>query len=487
MEPQVLKIYAVLVGIATLWVFSKLIAILRNPISNIPGPWYTRFTALPNRLYMVKGFTPGHAHKLHKKYGHIVRTGPGEVSITDIGDVKKVYNYKETFIKHPAYRTLAPSKVNSMFNTSDVELHRRYRRLLAPPMSESSLKPAIPEVYSRASATIFQMSEELQTRGAIDVFKWWYFYSTDTIGELTFGSSFNMIESGRKNQYFEDLLAVNKSGSIRLLVPGLNRLAQYITIPIVNNAIEGSKRMRNYAVQSISRQKESALAGNEKAKNTLFSKVLEAKDNDILTEEEVVVNAQTYITAGSDTTSNTLTYLTWAVASHPKVRDKLAAEVATLPDAFTEADTRELRYVDQVIKETMRLWAAVPCSLARVVPPEGVSLSGYWIQGGTTVGCQAYTVHRDAEIFPNPELFNPERWENPTKAMKEALMPFGLGTRICPGSHLAMIEIRLAVALFWRKFPKATVSAMEGMSDGDMEPQIYLLTSPAGKRCLIKG
>lgn len=50
-----------------------------------------------------------------------------------------------------------------------------------------------------------------------------------------------------------------------------------------------------------------------------------------------------------------------------------------------------------------------------------------------------------------------------------------------------MIEIRLAVALFWRKFPKATVSAMEGMSDGDMEPQIYLLTSPAGKRCLIEG
>lgn len=165
---------------------------------------------------MVKGFTPGHAHKLHEKYGknckfrleehctwantsvgRIVRTGPGEVSITDIGDVKKVYNYKETFIKHPAYRTLAPSKVNSMFNTSDIELHRRYRRLLAPPMSETSLKPAIPDVYSRASATIMKMSEELQKRGAIDVFKWWYFYSTDTIGELTFGSSFNMIESGK--------------------------------------------------------------------------------------------------------------------------------------------------------------------------------------------------------------------------------------------------------------------------------------------------
>ncbi|KAJ3487383.1 hypothetical protein NLG97_g6423 [Lecanicillium saksenae] len=490
MELQVLngvKMYAVLAAIATFWVLWKLIAILVNPISRVPGPWYTRFTRLPNQLSMLRGFTPGYAHELHKKYGRIVRTGPDEISIADIGDVKKVYDHKETFIKHPAYRTLAPSKVDSMFNTSDIELHRRYRRLLAPPMSESSLKPIIPEVYSHANATIYKMSEELQTRGTVDIFKWWWFYATDTIGDLTFGSSFNMTESGKKNQYFEDLLAVNKSAGIRLLVPGLNKLAQYITIPLVSDAIEGARRMRNYAVQSIARQKESALAGNERAKNTLFSKVLEAKDNDILSEEEVVVNAQTYITAGSDTTSNTLTYLTWEVTSHPQIRDKLVAEVATLPDDFTEADTRELRYLDQVIKETLRLYAAVPCTLARVVPPEGVSLSGYWIKGGTTVGCQAYTMHRDTEIFPDPDSFIPERWENPTKAMKDALMAFGRGTRICPGAQLAMIEMRLAVALFWRKFPTATVSTKEGMSEADMKPKIYLLTSPAGKRCLIEG
>lgn len=169
---------------------------------------------------MLRGFTPGYAHKLHKKYGRncktqplepntstntaagrIVRTGPDEVSIADIGDVKKVYDHKETFIKHPAYRTLAPSKVDSMFNTSDIELHRRYRRLLAPPMSESSLKPIISEVYSHANATIYKMSEELQTRGAIDIFKWWWFYATDTVGDLTFGSSFNMTESGKVSLY----------------------------------------------------------------------------------------------------------------------------------------------------------------------------------------------------------------------------------------------------------------------------------------------
>lgn len=245
--------------------------------------------------------------------------------------------------------------------------------------------------------------------------------------------------------------------------------------------------MRNYAVQSIHRQKESALSGDEKARETLFSKVFKAKDDDTLNEEEVIVNAQTYIVAGSDTTSNTLTYLTWAVSQRPDIRDKLAAEVATLPDDFTEADTRELRYMEQVINETMRLHAAAPCSLARVVPPEGVSLGGYWIEGGTTVGCQGYSMHRDEEIFPNPDAFSPERWENPTRAMKEAFMPFGRGARTCVGSHLAMIEIRLGVALFFRKFPKSVVSTKEGMSDEDMKSKIYFLNSPTGKRCLIEG
>lgn len=165
---------------------------------------------------MFKGFTPGHCHSLHQKYGThskprihksnlltrnktgpIVRTAPNEVSIASIEEVKKVYGHKETFLKHPAYRALAPSKVDSMFNTSNVELHRRYRRLLTSPMSESSLKSAIPDVYSRATATVYKMEEELQTRGVIDVFKWWFFFTTDTLGDLTFGSSFNMIESGK--------------------------------------------------------------------------------------------------------------------------------------------------------------------------------------------------------------------------------------------------------------------------------------------------
>ena len=52
--------------------------------------------------------------------------------------------------------------------------------------------------------------------------------------------------------------------------------------------------------------------------------------------------------------------------------------------------------------------------------------------------------------------------------------------------HLARMEMRLATALFFRSFPDARVSSLEGMSDKDMEEQIYFLLAPKGKRCLVE-
>ena len=56
---------------------------------------------------------------------------------------------------------------------------------------------------------------------------------------------------------------------------------------------------------------------------------------------------------------------------------------------------------------------------------------------------------------------------------------------VCLGQHLAEIELRLATALFFRTFPQAEVSTLDGMHDRDMDPQIFFLLSPKGKRCLI--
>lgn len=60
------------------------------------------------------------------------------------------------------------------------------------------------------------------------------------------------------------------------------------------------------------------------------------------------------------------------------------------------------------------------------------------------------------------------------------------GWIVCIGMHLAKMELRLAAALFFRAFPNARVSGLEGMSDGDMDEAIYFLLAPKGKRCLLE-
>ena len=68
--------------------------------------------------------------------------------------------------------------------------------MLGGPLSESSLKVWTERVHEQVSLTIDRMEEEMKTRGAADIVKWWFFMATDIIGELTFGDSFHMLETG---------------------------------------------------------------------------------------------------------------------------------------------------------------------------------------------------------------------------------------------------------------------------------------------------
>lgn len=190
--------------------------------------------------------------------------------------------------------------------------------------------------------------------------------------------------------------------SIRTTFPSLVGLSTYLPIPIFKHAAESGARMAQYAAQSIERYKSLIAANPKDPKPTLFTKLLNAGENG-LTDFEIKLEAGGYITAGSDTAAITLTYLVWAVCKHRDVQEKLVAEVASLPEDFTDRDAKGLAYLDHVINEALRMYPAVPGALPRAVPQEGALLAGYRLPGGSIVSTQAYSIHRDPDIFPDPE------------------------------------------------------------------------------------
>ncbi|KAF5878449.1 putative benzoate 4-monooxygenase cytochrome protein [Botrytis fragariae] len=458
--------------------------VFTNPLSRLPGPWYTKWTSGVLKYSIIKGRRALYVHDLHCKYGSIVRVSPTEVHVSDIAATRKIHNVKSSFKKSPWYRSFTPPNVLNVFNTSDIELHRHLRRLLSLPMSESSLKHVEVFIRRNIDLAVKGITEEMSQRGAADVFKWWMFMATDVIGELSFGESFKMLESGKsqKNQYILDIETNGLAGGIRGTFPFIVKVSNVIPIPVFKAAAASAKRLRQYGEQSIERSKRVAA---ETESHPMLLKKLFRSDENGLSDKDVVDNAMSFIIAGSDTTANTMTYLTWAVCKHPQVRDALVEELRSLPPDFTDQDLRGLTCLNNIIKETLRLYCAAPSALPRIVPAEGVEFLGHRLPGGTTVSTQAYTLHRKPEIFPNPESFEPRRWTNPSKEMKDAFMAFGGGSRVCLGQHLAEIELRLSTAIFFRASPYAKVSTLDGMNDGDMDPHIFFLLSPKGKRCLI--
>ncbi|KAI0007687.1 cytochrome P450 [Xylariaceae sp. FL0662B] len=478
-----LYVGAVALSTALLW---TLIKEFSSPLSKIPGPWYSRWTTLVSRYYRLKGRLPAYVHSLHQQYGPIVRISPHEVDVANPAAAQKIHQVNKEYRKSSFYADLVPT-VTSVFSTIDVEIHRRHRRLLSSPISESGLKIFIPQVEDKVRLAIQRIGEESKNRGAADILKWCIFMTTDVIGELTFGESFHMLELGRKNQYSKDLEVVGILGGVRATFPFLTRLAMNsVPVPFIKGVAAATCRIKAYAQESLQRHKELVDNNSAKPRPTLFSKMYKACDEETLNPVEIRDNAQTYIVAGSDTTANTLTYLLWSVCRHPEIKARLLEELRTLPEDFTDDNLKTLSYLTKIIDETLRLYSAVPAGLPRLVPSGGAELGGYFVPEQCTVLTQAYSLHRNAEAFSNPERFDPSRWEKPTRLMKDSYMPFGGGSRICIGLHLARIELRLATARFFLAYPNARVSEKEGMSDQDMIPALYFLLSPSGNRCLVE-
>jgi cytochrome P450 len=202
---------------------------------------------------------------------------------------------------------------------------------------------------------------------------------------------------------------------------------------------------------------------SKQEKDDLLSLLLRARDEDgsQMTDQQLRDEAMTLFLAGHDTTALTLSWLWYLLAQNPEVDAKLHAEVrGVLGDRPpTIEDLPRLPYVDQVVREGIRLYpAAYAFGREALVDCE---LGGYTIRRGQTVLLSQWVMHRDPRFWDNPERFEPERWEpaRAAKIPKYAYFPFGGGPRVCIGNYFATIEAALLLAGIARRFRMERVEA----------------------------
>ncbi|KAF4854549.1 Cytochrome P450 monooxygenase cypX [Colletotrichum siamense] len=160
----------------------------------------------------------------------------------------------------------------------------------------------------------------------------------------------------------------------------------------------------------------------------------------------------------------------WDMLGKGQKNEFIRSVAIYIQNNFTDADVETLPLLNATISETNRLFAAAQGAFPRRAPSGGLNLEGYMIPENTTVSAQSYTTHRKEDLFPNALEFNPERWfaeSNMSSDAKAVVSPFGSGSRICIGIHVAHMEIRLAAAGFFRKcLAHSPSQAFGGFADG---------------------
>lgn len=160
------------------------------------------------------------------------------------------------------------------------------------------------------------------------------------------------------------------------------------------------------------------------------------------------------LAAGSSTTSHTAAFACDQLARHPETLKSLQRElIEAFPDKnnIEERKMLSLGLLEGVIYETMRIYPMIPGPLERHLG-EWIEVDGMKIAPGIIASNAAYDQGRIAEIYPEPLKWKPERWIGASERMKLNWIPFGHGCRSCPGSNLAITELKYIIGTVFRLF-----------------------------------
>ncbi|XP_068556020.1 cytochrome P450 3A30-like isoform X1 [Anas acuta] len=183
-----------------------------------------------------------------------------------------------------------------------------------------------------------------------------------------------------------------------------------------------------------------------------------AEENDLyktLSDDEILAQALVFVFAGYETTSSTLSYISYNLATHPDVQQQLQDEIdANLPNkaAPTYNTIMQMEYLDMVVNETLRLFP--PGGRIERVCKKTVEINGVTIPKDMVVMIPAYVMHRDPAYWPEPEEFRPERFskENKESIDPYIFLPFGAGPRNCIGMRFALLVMKMAVVVLLQHF-----------------------------------
>lgn len=331
---------------------------------------------------------------------------------------------------------------------------------------------------------------------AIEVYSIFSSFTMDAVAAYVFG-----LENGsdfiRQTEYAANFLKDYKARQIHTFWPQElpNFTAFMGTIGLLGMIVPAWVAKANRDIEawimSMCDRAEQSLAATESGKKTITSPAdhptvyaqlrqslqKEASKSDLDVPREQVIQSNRlemasemldHVLAGFDTSSITLTWLTWELSRAPNAQwqIRLREEIASLQGSKDAKQIDQLPVLNACLMETLRMHAAIPGNQPRMTPPSATLGPFSNLPAGIRVQSQAWSLHRNPEIYPDPDTWQPSRWldadEAQLREMGKWFWAFGSGGRMCVGSNLAMLEMKNIMVAIWGHF-STEVTDDEGM------------------------
>ncbi|XP_001512909.3 cytochrome P450 3A4-like [Ornithorhynchus anatinus] len=438
---------------------------------NIPGPWPVPF------LGNIQEYSQGlmvFDKKCSEKYGKIWGLYEGRqaiIAVLDLDIIKKVL-VKEVFSSFTNRRNTGIEGILELAVSSAEDEHwKELRTLMSRTFTSGKLKEMLPIMTHYGEVLVRNIWRKAEKNENVTVKDYFGAYSLDVITSTSFGVDVDSLN--KMNDTF--VKEIKKISSIDFFSPLFALISTFpFMIPLLkllninlfpNDSVEYFKRF-------LHKVKERRHQDNQQHRVDFLQLMLDSQNPKEgskgkggssswkgLSDAELLAQAFAFIFAGYETSSNTLSFISYNLATHPDVQEKLQAEIDTvLPNKspLTYDALVRMEYLDMVINESLRLYP-ISSRLERMCK-KTTEINGLTIPKGTCVVIPLFILQNDPNYWLEPDEFHPERFSKEMRDKRDpyTFMPFGAGPRNCIGMRFALLSIKVAMIGLLKNFSLRT-------------------------------
>ncbi|KAI1462123.1 cytochrome P450 [Annulohypoxylon moriforme] len=441
-------------------------------LSHIPGPFWMSCTKLCQAGIQLRGGWYIYARKLGDRYGKLFRIGPNQLLTTDVDVIRRMAHFKSSYTKGPFYQTFRfiPTQDNS-FSLIDDREHTRLRTKLGPGYIGSTfVESCIDKQCSRLVTLIDK--KFISTPGnlrPLDLTQISFCFSMDCVGDLSYGKEFGCLDEGEDVHKF--VKWNEKFFNTAIVVSNFHWLTKiFFKWPFnwIYPTNQDKDGVGKYLALAQAAVKKSYEDGQGRVKDTLASFMEQG-----ITKDEAINELMLQIVAGTDSTATATRMTMLFLVTNPIAYGKLQSEIdvvvseGRISSPIKDSESRQLSYLQAVIKEGLRTFPVVTATFFKKVPKGGDVISGYFIPEGTEIGHNVMGIMRAEKYWgEDADVFRPERWlevDDKTHEMMTGVLEilWGAGRFKCLGRAIAQVELNKVFVELLRRYDFSVITPQD--------------------------